>query len=145
MLEYLGAPEKTRETLVDGAVINGDVGFRDERGFVYLMDRSDFAIERDGRTIYPRDVERCLAEHPGVRTAVVMQVEDGPRKLLCGVALLARGAVATPADLSAHVEATARVALDGVLCLDELPLNAVSGKADRQVLKALLAREFAGR
>jgi fatty-acyl-CoA synthase len=145
MLEYLGAPDKTRETLVGDAVINGDVGFRDERGFVHLMDRSDFALERDGRTIYPRDVERSLAEHPAVRTAVVMQVEDGPRKLLCGVALLAPGAAATPEELSAHVAATVQVTLDGVLCLHELPLNAVSGKADRKALKAMLAREFAGR
>ena len=64
MLGYVGLPEKTRETIVDGAVLNGDIGFRDDRGFVHLADRSAFAIERDGRTFYPREIEGRIAEHP---------------------------------------------------------------------------------
>jgi acyl-CoA synthetase (AMP-forming)/AMP-acid ligase II len=145
MLGYVGLAEKTRETIVDGAVLNGDIGFRDNRGFVHLADRSAFAIERDGRTFYPREIEGRIAEHPSVRTAVVMQIEGANgHRLLCAAVLLGADAAPSPAELNEHLAARMDgLRLDGILTLRELPLNAVSGKADRVQLKALLQREFA--
>jgi acyl-coenzyme A synthetase/AMP-(fatty) acid ligase len=142
MLEYLGQPEKTRETIVNGAVLNGDVGYRDERGFVHLVDRSNFAVERDGRTIYPRTIERHLAEHEAVQTAVVMQVGAADRKLLCGVAVLQKDATATPEMLNAHLARLSGPWLDGILCVRDLPLNPVTGKADRNAIKSMLESQF---
>ena len=142
MLGYLGQPEQTSETIVDGAVLNGDVGYRDERGFVHLVDRSNFAVERDGRTIYPRTIERNLADHEAVQTAVVMQIGAADRKLLCGVAVLQRDATATPEMLNAHLARLSDSRLDGILCVRDLPLNPVTGKADRNAIKSMLESQF---
>ncbi|OLT43189.1 hypothetical protein BJF85_03905 [Saccharomonospora sp. CUA-673] len=50
----------------------GDIGRRDEDGFVYLVDRTSDLIVHDGHTIYPREIEEALREHPAVRDAAVL-------------------------------------------------------------------------
>lgn len=76
MTGYHGLPEETAAVFRDGWIHTRDVGRVDDRGFVYLLGRSDEMINSGGFNISPREVELVLAEHPGVQEAVVVGVPD---------------------------------------------------------------------
>lgn len=73
---YWKAPEKTEQAIVEGWYRTGDLGRRDEDGFLYFVDRTDNMIISGGENIYPAEVENVLHEHPGVRTAAVVGAPD---------------------------------------------------------------------
>lgn len=75
--EYLeldaDAPERTRPARTAGGWLRtGDVGIRDEAGFLLLAGRADDVINRGGEKIYPQEVENVLLTHPGVAAAAVV-------------------------------------------------------------------------
>lgn len=72
MQGYWENPSATAQTLVDGWLRTGDIGFLNADGFLTLTDRSKDVIISGGTNIYPREVEEVLARHPDVfETAVV--------------------------------------------------------------------------
>ena len=73
---YHRRPELTAETLVDGWVRSGDLGYVDEDGFLYLVDRKKDLIISGGVNVYPRDIEEVAVRHPDVRDVVVFGVPD---------------------------------------------------------------------
>jgi fatty-acyl-CoA synthase len=79
MDEYWRQPELTAQTVVDGWLHTGDIGYLDEDGFLYLVDRSKDVIitGRGDQKVYSRVVEDILVGHPGVRAAAVIGVPDG--------------------------------------------------------------------
>jgi long-chain acyl-CoA synthetase len=60
----------------EGWFATGDIARIDEDGYVYLVDRAKDVILRGGYTVYPREIEEVLYEHPQVREAVVVGVPD---------------------------------------------------------------------
>src|SRR5262249_49263515 len=76
MTGYLAMPEMTAETIVDGWLHTGDLGFLDEQGYLFLRDRSREVIITGGFNVYPSDVETVLARHPAVADCVVFGVPD---------------------------------------------------------------------
>lgn len=77
MLGYDGDPEATAGALRDGWLATGDVGRLDEEGYLYLLDRKADVLIRGGQNVYPAEIERVLAGHPGVaEVAVVGAAED---------------------------------------------------------------------
>jgi len=76
MIEYWNMPDDTAETLVDGWVYTGDVGYYDEKGYVYIVDRRKDMIVSGGENIYPREVEEVLYSHPAVSEAAVIGIPD---------------------------------------------------------------------
>ncbi|MBV6749484.1 AMP-binding protein [Pseudomonas chlororaphis] len=66
----------TRQTLVDGWLLTGDVGFVDDAGYLTLTDRSKDVIISGGCNVYPREVEEVLAQHPGVFEVCVVGEPD---------------------------------------------------------------------
>ncbi|MBB4685704.1 long-chain-fatty-acid--CoA ligase [Amycolatopsis jiangsuensis] len=76
MAGYLGKPEATAETVVDGWVRTGDVGHLDEGGFLFLSDRVKDMIITGGENVYSPEVERVVAEFPGVAEVAVIGVPD---------------------------------------------------------------------
>jgi fatty-acyl-CoA synthase/long-chain acyl-CoA synthetase len=74
--EYWNRPEKTEETIDDGWVHTGDVGKRDEDGFVYLLDRKSNMIISGGMNVYSTEVEEVLIEHESVKQVAVIGVPD---------------------------------------------------------------------
>jgi acyl-CoA synthetase (AMP-forming)/AMP-acid ligase II len=76
MRGYLGRPEATAETVVDGWLHTGDVGQLDEDGYLTLVDRIKDLIIRGGENIYPKEIEATLAAVPGVLEAAVVGRPD---------------------------------------------------------------------
>ncbi|MFT0546351.1 class I adenylate-forming enzyme family protein [Allopusillimonas ginsengisoli] len=72
MQGYWRNSEATQDTLVDGWLRTGDIGFLDEAGFLTLTDRSKDVIISGGSNIYPREVEEVLLRHPHVFEAAVV-------------------------------------------------------------------------
>jgi long-chain acyl-CoA synthetase len=79
MLGYYHRPDANAETLVDGWLHTGDVGYRDEDGYFFLVDRTKDMIIRGGENIYPREIEDVLLEHESVKEAAVVGRPDEVR------------------------------------------------------------------
>jgi steroid-24-oyl-CoA synthetase len=71
---YWGKPEATAETVTDGWLHTGDVGYLDEDGFLYITDRAKDMIIRGGENIYCVEIENRLIEHPDILDAAVIGV-----------------------------------------------------------------------
>ena len=71
---YNANPEATREAFVDGWFHTGDIGFKDDGGYLHLVDRSKDIIISGGFNIYPGEVEQVLWTHPAVQDCAVIGV-----------------------------------------------------------------------
>ena len=76
MVEYWHKPDETRETLSNGWLHTGDMGYYDDEGYIYIADRKKDMIISGGENIYPREVEEVLYRHPAVLEAAVIGVPD---------------------------------------------------------------------
>ncbi|MHA1377982.1 MAG: class I adenylate-forming enzyme family protein [Candidatus Helarchaeota archaeon] len=76
MKEYFKNPVANKETLKKGWLYTGDIGYFDEEGFFYIVDRKKDMIIRGGENIYPREIEEVLYSYPGVSLAAVIGVHD---------------------------------------------------------------------
>ncbi|MEH0442996.1 AMP-binding protein [Streptomyces sp. B21-102] len=76
---YWRRPEATAEAFPDGELRTGDIGFMDEQGWLYVVDRKKDMINASGFKVWPREVEDVLYTHPSVREAAVVGVPDGYR------------------------------------------------------------------
>jgi long-chain acyl-CoA synthetase len=74
MKGYWERPEATAETLRGGWLHTGDVGYMDNQGYVYILDRTKDMIISGGANVYPREVEEVLIQHPAVSEACVVGV-----------------------------------------------------------------------
>ncbi|GIN60223.1 long-chain-fatty-acid--CoA ligase [Robertmurraya siralis] len=76
MKGYWNRPEETAQTLKDGWLLTGDLGYMDEDGYFYVVDRKKDMIIAGGFNIYPREIEEVLYEHPDVVEVVAAGVPD---------------------------------------------------------------------
>ncbi len=76
MTAYWRKPDETREAIQDGWLYTGDLGYYDERGFIYIADRKKDMIISGGENVYPKEVENVLYQHPAVNEAAVIGVPD---------------------------------------------------------------------
>ena len=73
---YWRRPDETKEAIRDGWLHTGDMGFYDEKGFIYLVDRKKDMIVSGGENVYSREVEDVLYMHPAVGEAAVIGIPD---------------------------------------------------------------------
>ncbi|KXO93275.1 Long-chain-fatty-acid--CoA ligase (plasmid) [Tsukamurella tyrosinosolvens] len=134
---YWNKPEETAAGIPGGALHSGDVGFMDDRGWVFIVDRKKDMINASGYKVWPREVEDVLAEHPAVREAAVVGVPDEVRgETVRAFVSLMPGADASPEDLIAHCRermAAYKYPRD-VRIVEELP-KTVTGKILRRELR----------
>jgi long-chain acyl-CoA synthetase len=140
MRGYWRSPETTRVALSGGWLRTGDLGYLDEDGYLYVVDRKKDLIIRGGFNVYPRDVEDALAEHPDIELAgVVGRPDEVSGEEVVAFVSLRPGAQVTPEAL---VE-WARQRIGGykyprrIQIIDAVPLTNV-GKVDRKSLRRLL-------
>ncbi|HZC31073.1 MAG TPA: AMP-binding protein, partial [Gaiellaceae bacterium] len=132
---YHGDEQLHRETFLDdGWVRTRDVGRLDERGYLYLVDRTSDMIVTGGYNVYPREVEDALASHPAVREVVVVGAPDPKWVETVTAFVVAEGA--TEAELIAHCRerVAAYKAPTSVRFIDEIPKSPV-GKLLRRALR----------
>lgn len=140
MSAYVGDAAATAETLQGGWLASGDVATIDMHGIVTIVDRKKNMVISGGENIYCAEVERVLADHPGVREAIAYGRPDqrlGERLIATVVA--AAGSDLTEDELKAHCRtrlALYKVPREVTVTYDPLPRTA-SGKVDRgKFLKA---------
>jgi long-chain acyl-CoA synthetase len=73
---YWNKPEQTESVLKDGAYWSGDLGYMDDEGYVFLVDRSKDMIVSGGENVYCTEVEEVLYQHPAVLEAAAFGVPD---------------------------------------------------------------------
>jgi acyl-CoA synthetase (AMP-forming)/AMP-acid ligase II len=76
MVEYWHKPEETREVVIDGWLHTGDLGYYDENGFIYIVDRKKDMIVTGGENVYSREVEDVLYMHPAIAEVAVIGIPD---------------------------------------------------------------------
>jgi acyl-CoA synthetase (AMP-forming)/AMP-acid ligase II len=76
MKGYYKNPEQTKEVSAFGWHHTGDIGYKDEEGYVYLVDRKKDMIISGGFNIYPSEVEQAIMAHPAVQECAVIGVPD---------------------------------------------------------------------
>jgi len=139
MKGYLNRPEATAEAVVDGWFRSGDLGTKDDDGYLTIVDRKKDMIIRNGYNVYPREVEEVLLTHPAVVSAAVYGIPDEVHgQEIAAAIVLDAGASVTEAELidftSAQLAAYKYPRV--VRILSELPLGP-SGK----ILKRKLAED----
>jgi long-chain acyl-CoA synthetase len=138
MRGYWRSPETTAEAIRDGWLHTGDIGYLDQDGYLFIVDRKKDLIIRGGFNVYPRDVEDALLKHPAVQLAGVVGRPDRVHgeEVVAFVSLHA-GAAVVPDELIAW----AREHIGGykypreLQILDAVPLTPV-GKIDRKTLRS---------
>ncbi|WP_433504260.1 class I adenylate-forming enzyme family protein [Pseudonocardia halophobica] len=134
---YWNKPEETERALPGGSLHTGDVGYMDDRGWFYIVDRKKDQINAGGYKVWPREVEDVLYEHEAVREAAVVGVPDEYRgETVKAFVSLRAGKQVTAEELIAF--AKERMAAykypRQVEFLDEIP-KTVSGKLLRRELR----------
>jgi long-chain acyl-CoA synthetase len=126
MKEYYRKPEATAEAVVNGWLRSGDIGYMDEEGYVFIVDRLKDMIDSAGLKVWPREVEEVLYAHPNVRECAVIGVPHPVfgESVKALVALRQPGKT-TAEELIAHCKARLAdyKAPRIVEFLDELPKN----------------------
>ena len=79
MKGYWNRPDETAEVMKHGALHTGDVGYMDDEGYVFIVDRIKDMINASGYKIYPRVLEEALYEHPAVEETSVIGIPDPDR------------------------------------------------------------------
>jgi acyl-CoA synthetase (AMP-forming)/AMP-acid ligase II len=135
---YYNAAELTATTFAaDGWVHTRDIGVFDERGYLYLKDRTSDMIISGGYNVYPREVENALLTHPAVRECAVIGLPDKVWvEAVTAVVVLRAGREASEAELIAHVasQIASYKKPQRVLFAGEIPKTAV-GKLNRKQLR----------
>jgi long-chain acyl-CoA synthetase len=136
---YWNKPEATTESLPGGELRTGDVGFMDEDGWFYLVDRKKDMINAAGYKVWPREVEDVLYGHPAVREAAVVGVADEYRgETVKAYVSREPGATVTEEELIEFCkqQMAAYKYPRSIQFLDDLP-KTTTGKILRRELRAL--------
>jgi len=103
MKGYWNRPEETEQVLRDGWLLTGDLGYMDDEGYFYIVDRKKDMIIAGGFNIYPREIEEVLYEHPAVQEVVAAGIPDPYRGETVKVyVVLKEGAEVTEAELNEY-------------------------------------------
>lgn len=137
MREYWNNPAETAKTMPDGWLFTGDIGYMDDDGHIFIVDRKKDMVLSSGFNVYPREIDELMYSHPKVLNACSFGVPDPKRGESLKLALVLKpGEELTEAE----VRDFCKEHLSGykvpqqVIFVDELPLTPV-GKPDRKTLR----------
>jgi acyl-CoA synthetase (AMP-forming)/AMP-acid ligase II len=143
MSGYWHRTGETIETLRGGWMRTGDIGYLDEEGFLFVVDRKKDMIVSGGENIYSREVEEALATHTAVREAAVVGVPDRTwGESVFAFITTAPGAVVTSEELVAHCrrQIASYKKPRFIKVIDALP-RIFNGKVDKKALRILATQE----
>jgi long-chain acyl-CoA synthetase len=143
MMGYLNRPDATKETIINGWLLTGDMGYMDKDGYLFIVDRKKDLIISKGINIYPQEIEGVIDSFEGVQASAVIGIADEKSgeipvayiELVDGLELINEG------DLRAHLKShLANFKLPKIVYfIDELPKNA-TGKVLKRVLKERVSK-----
>jgi len=143
MLGYWNDPELSADTMVDGWLRTGDLGYLDDDGYLYVVDRKKDLIIRGGFNVFPSDVEEALLEHPAIAAAGVVGRPDEVH----GEEVVAFVELRSGEDIGAEeIVAWSKEKIGGykypreVHVVRSVPLTPV-GKVDRKALRTKVLEE----
>jgi acyl-CoA synthetase (AMP-forming)/AMP-acid ligase II len=144
MSGYMDMPEETRAVLSDGWLRTGDVGYLDDKGYLFIKGRSRDVVISGGFNVYPADVEDALSQHEDIAESVVFGVPDphwGER--VEAAVELRRGRQISAEALRSHVrEKLGAVRTPKAIhIVDQLPRNAL-GKVQKRQLREDFIQKF---
>ena len=134
--------ELTKQTLRDGWLHSGDLGYRDEDGFVYIVDRKKDMIITGGENVYSTEVESAIYAHPSVaECAVIGLPSDRWGELVHAVVVPKEGAVLGSSDIIEHC----RTYVGGYKCPKSVTIRyeGLPKSGAGKVLKKALREELA--
>ena len=141
---YYKRPDLTDDAIRDGWLHSGDIGYVDEDGFLYLVDRKKDMIISGGVNVFPRDIEEIVVQHPAVRETAVFGIphEKWGETPLAAVVLNENEAI-TAEQLKEWING--RVAakfqrVSAVAVMEEFPRN-VAGKVLKREMRDQFARQ----
>ena len=137
MQGYLNKPEATRETIIDGWLHTGDIGYMDAEGYVYITDRKKDLIIKGAENISPREIEEGLYTHPAIAEAAVFGVPDATYgEEIVAAVVLRTGATASEAELKEYLgQYVTKFKIPAqIVFLETLPKGA-SGKILKRAIK----------
>jgi long-chain acyl-CoA synthetase len=138
MKGYRGKPEATAEAMRGGWFHTGDLGYGDDEGFFYIVDRKKDLVIRGGFNVYPREIEEVLNQHPAVlEAAVIGRPDERLGEEVVAFISLRPGTSAEPGEVVAFCKE--RLAAykypREVIVIDDLP-KGPSGKVLKTELRA---------
>ena len=135
---YYGRPDLTAQAIIDGWMHTGDMGYVDDDGYLYLVDRKKDLIISGGVNVYPKDIEEVVVTHPDVLEAAVFGIpSDRWGEAPMGAVVLRQGSLPDAGALKAWVNARVGARyqqLCDVVILTEFPRNA-AGKTLKRVMR----------
>jgi acyl-CoA synthetase (AMP-forming)/AMP-acid ligase II len=138
---YYKRPDLTQAAMRDGWMFTGDMGYLDEDGYLYLVDRKKDLIISGGVNVYPKDIEEVVVTHPDVLEVAVFGIpHDKWGEAPLGAVVLRNGATINAEALKIWVNERVGARyqqLCNVVILPEFPRNA-AGKT----LKRLMRDEY---
>ena len=144
MTEYYKRPQITTEAMRGGWLHSGDLGYLDEDGFLYLVDRKKDMIISGGVNVYPKDIEEVVAQHPSVKEVAVFGIPNEKWGEASVAAVVLRDSMSiTPDELMKWVNDRVGAKfqrVQHVLVVDDFP-RSISGK----ILKRELRETFANK
>jgi long-chain acyl-CoA synthetase len=141
MLGYWNRPEDSAQALRNGWFHSGDIGYVDDDGYIFLVDRVKDMINSAGFKIWPREVEEVLFTHPAIRECAVVGLPDDLKGEIPAVYIVLRAGSSLTAD---EMEVFCRQKLATykvpryVEFVEALPKNA-TGKILKRVLRDAVA------
>jgi len=76
---YWNKPDETAASYVDGRFLTGDIGYMDEDGYFFIVDRKKDMILSGGFNVYPQMIEQAIYQHPAVQEVIVIGIPDAYR------------------------------------------------------------------
>ena len=137
MLGYWKRPKETEWTLRNGWLHTEDLAYRDEEGWIFIVDRLKDMIISSGENVYPREVEEVLMSHPDIKEAAVIGIPDKLRgQAICAYIVPEDGGVKDKRMIRKYLLsriAAYKVPKEFIFC-DQLPRNN-TGKILKTVLR----------
>ena len=137
MKGYWGRPEETASVLRDGWLLTGDIARMDEDGYFFITDRKKDLIKYKDYSVYPRELEDILYEHPAVKLcAVIGRPDQLAGEVPVAFIVPKEGMFASPEEIMAFVnnKVAPYKAIREVEFRKELPISS-AGKVLRRLLK----------
>ncbi|MBQ3824131.1 MAG: AMP-binding protein, partial [Clostridia bacterium] len=132
---YYKNPEATAEVLRDGWLLTGDMAYKDDDGFIYIVDRKKDLIITGGENIFPVEIENYLRANDKIKDAGVIGLpDDRLGEIVAAVIELKDGATSSEEEMAAYCEGLPRYKRPRRYFFEKVPRNP-TGKIEKVVLR----------